>query len=122
MWKDAGIDWMRCSVGSGNRCLCEGTKITMADMSFCNIEDVSNGDYVMTMEGPKKVINSFVNKSHGTVIINNTIECTPEHKFFAIKKNIIPQDSKDISDEFIKKHGEYVEANKLNEEYLLVME
>ena len=41
-----GIDYVRCSIGSGSRCVCKGTKITMADGSLQNIEDISeNGQY-----------------------------------------------------------------------------
>lgn len=119
-YADAGISWVRCGIGGGSRCLKEGTKITMADESKMNIEDISRGDYVMTMNGPCKVLNTFSKETRSSVIINNSIECTPNHKLFVVKKSLLPQNKSDITDNFIRENGEFIEASKLNSNYLLV--
>ena len=115
-----GIDYVRCSIGSGSRCVCKGTKITMADGSLQNIEDISKGEYVLTTNGAQKVINTFSKKTTSTIEINGKIKCTPNHKFFVIKKSLLPENKDEINDDFIKNNGEYIEASNLNSDYLLV--
>ena len=119
-YADAGIDWMRVGIGGGSRCLKEGSEITMADGSTMNIEDISRGDYVMTMNGPCKVSNTFSKEARNSLVINDSIECTPNHKFFVIKKSKLPKEAETITDDFIKENGEFIEASKLNNNYLLV--
>ena len=121
-YADAGIDFMRCSIGTGSRCLRDDTKILMADGSVCDIKDVSKGDFVMTMNGAKKVTNTFRKKTNKTLVINGEIECTSNHKLFVIKKSILPEDKSLITEEYIRTNGEYIEAGNLDESYLLVGE
>lgn len=116
-YEKARVDYVRVLIGSGDACFVEGTKITMADGSLSNIEDIDIGEYVMTMEGPQKVTNCFVKETQQTLIINNEIECTPNHEFFVVKKNDVYEG---ITDEEIKKIGFYVKAEELSNEYLLV--
>ena len=119
-YADAGIDYCRVGIGGGSRCLKEGSEITMADGSTMNIEDISRGDYVMTMNGPCKVSNTFSKEARNSLVINDSIECTPNHKFFVIKKSKLPKEAETITDDFIKENGEFIEASKLNNNYLLV--
>lgn len=120
-YADAGIDYMRVCVGTGSRCVCAGTKVTMSDGSQKNIEDIKNGDMVKTTDGDFEVINTFHNYSEKTVIINNNIECTPDHKFLVVRKNDLPVTGR-ITDDDIKKLSFYIEAEKLSNEYMLVSE
>lgn len=116
---DAGIDYVRCFIGSGSRCFVKGTKVTMADGTLCNIEDIDVGDYVKTINGNHKVINIFENTTKETLIINNEVECTPNHKFLVVKNEDIHEN---MSDDDIKKIAFYIEASNLTEEYLLVVD
>ena len=116
---DAGIDYVRCFIGSGSRCFVKGTKVTMADGTLCNIEDIDVGDYVKTINGNHKVINVFENTTKETLIINNEVECTPNHKFLVVKNEDIHEN---MTDDDIKKIAFYIEASNLTEDYLLVMD
>lgn len=115
----AGVDIARFSVGTGNCCFVGGTKITMADGSKLNIEDVDKGDFVLTKNGIYKVINTHTKNVQETIKINNEIECTTDHKFFVIRKKDIINN---ITNEYIKKVGFWLEASKLTNEYLLVQD
>lgn len=118
-YENAGVDFCRITVGSGSVCFVEGTKITMADGSLCNIEDVDKGDCVKTKNGIHKISNVFTKNTSETVVINNDVECTPNHEFFVVKKDEI---SDSPTDEEIKEKGMWVKAEDLTDEYLLVKE
>lgn len=115
----AGCDYVRVGIGGGSGCFVKGTQITMADGTKQNIEDIDNGDFVLTINGPQKVTNTFVKNKQDTIIINNEIECTLDHKFFVVRKTDVTQD---MTDEEIKEKGFYVEAQYLCEDYLLVQD
>lgn len=115
----AGCDYVRVGIGGGSGCFVKGTQITMADGTKQNIEDIDKGDFVLTINGPQKVTNTFVKNKQDTIIINNEIECTLDHKFFVVRKTDVTQD---MTDEEIKEKGFYVEAQYLCEDYLLVMD
>jgi hypothetical protein len=116
-YANAGIDYMRASVGSGSRCVVAGTKIKMANGDELPIEEIDKGDEVQTMGGTQKVLNTFSKKAKKTILINGEIETTPNHKFFVIKKEDFKEN---LSDNEIKTLGFYLEAEKLNENYMLV--
>lgn len=111
------IDFMRACIGTGSRCVVEGTKVMMADGSFETIENILPGDFVKTSTGTNKVLKSFSRETRSTVKINDSIECTDDHKFFVVKKSDV---DKITSDEDILKYGFYIQASHLTEEYLLV--
>lgn len=113
------IDYMRATIGTGSRCVAEGTKITMADGSLQNIEDIDKGDYVKTLNGNCKVINKFNKNTNSTILINDEIEVTNNHKFFVLDKDDIKDN---MTDEEIKSKGFYLEADKLSDKYVLVMD
>ena len=118
-YEKVGCDFVRCNIGSGGCCFVAGTQVTMADGTTENIEDINVGDYVSTLNGPQKIINTFERETNETVIINNEIECTPDHLFLVIKKTKIYEG---ITNDEILKHAEYIKASLLNSEYLLVSE
>lgn len=113
----AGIDFMRACIGTGSRCVCEGTQILMADGTTLPIEDIDVGDVVKTCNGNKKVTKTFSKKTKETIIINDEIETTPEHKFLVVKKSDAEMCD---SDEKIKEMAFYLEAKYITNEYLLV--
>lgn len=111
------IDYMRACIGTGSRCVVEGTMIEMADGSKEPIEDILPGDSVKTSNGNRKVLNVFKKNARSTIVVNGEIECTSDHKFFVVRK----EDSDKIkTDEDIIKYGFYFEADKLTNDYLLV--
>lgn len=114
---NSGIDYMRACIGTGSRCVVEGSKIRMADGSEENIENIDVGDVVQTIDGNKKVINTFSKTAKKTIIINGKLEVTPNHKVLVVKKADAVVCT---TDEEIKKHAFYIEAQYLTPEYLLV--
>ncbi|MBD3311555.1 MAG: hypothetical protein GF349_03600 [Candidatus Magasanikbacteria bacterium] len=73
----------------GAGCFLSGTKITMADGSLKNIEDIVPGDEILTYDSPAtrkltkaKVVETFQHVVPGYIIINDSIEVTPEHRFY----------------------------------------
>ena len=115
----AGVDYIRISVGSGSCCFVAGTKVTMADNSQKNIEEVDRGEFVKTLGGNYKVLNTFKKKTDKVLILNKNIQTTPDHKFLVIKKS----DKEKVTEENIKDYAFYVKAKDLNlSEYLLVQD
>ena len=117
LYDEAGCDYLRCGIGGGSACLVGGTKIKMADGSYENIEDVDVGDYVKTLNGNKRVKNTFEKIATDTVIINDSIESTKDHEFFVIKKSDVFEG---MTDEDIKKVAVYIPAEELTDNYMLV--
>lgn len=71
-------------------CVAEDTKVTMSDNSIKNIKDINKGEHVLTLAGPKEVLDTFnfnVNNYIELEFENNyVIKCSSEHKF-AMEKN-----------------------------------
>lgn len=112
-----GASYVRCGIGGGNGCFSENTKISMADGSYKNIQDVIVGDEVKTLDGVKVVLSTKEIDSTKKIIINGDIECTTNHKFLVINKKDISK----ITDKNLMEYAFYLEADKLNEdEHLLV--
>lgn len=113
----SGASYVRCGIGGGNGCFSENTKISMADGSYKNIQDVIVGDEVKTLDGAKVVLSTKEIDSTKKIIINGEIECTTNHKFLVINKKDISK----ITDKNLMEYAFYLEADKLNEdEHLLV--
>lgn len=70
---------------AGGGCLIPGSKVIMEDNSTKNIEDIKKGEKVMTLEGPKEILDTWtfdkpvieVEFEDGSVIT-----CSEEHRFF----------------------------------------
>lgn len=112
----AGIDYVRCGIGGGSACFVAGTKVTMANGTKKNIEDIDVGEQVKTIYGDQKVISTFKKKTNSTIIINNQVECTPDHKFLVINK----KDKDKVTENNLSEYSFYIEAKNLTSDYLLV--
>ena len=79
----------------GGGCLIPGSLVKMSDGSTKPIEDISVGDYVMTLMGPKEIEQTWtfdkkvfkVEFEDGSII-----ECSEDHRFFIGDKNDDPLD------------------------------
>lgn len=117
--KNAKVDYIRLSIGSGAGCFVDGTQITMGDGSKKNIENIIIGDEVLTIDGSIQQVTDYtrfkVNKD--ILKINNEITCTNNHKFFVIDKkykNIVNENN-------FEQYGVWIEAKKLNpKKHLLI--
>jgi hypothetical protein len=77
------------SGAEGGGCFTAGTKIKMADGNYKNIEDVREGDEILTFENEftkktvkTKVVETFRHRVGSYLIINGNLEVTPEHRVF----------------------------------------
>lgn len=112
----AGIDYVRCGIGGGSCCFVAGTKVTMANGTRKNIEDIDVGEQVKTIFGNQKVVSTFKKTTDSTIMINNKIKCTPDHKFLVINK----KDKDKVTENNLSEYSFYIEAKNLTSEYLLV--
>ena len=113
----AGADYIRLSVGTGAGCFIENTQIKTLN-NIKNIQDINIGDKVLTHKGNyKEVINkiSYV-ENNDLVEINKKNVSTREHEYYVLKK--IYTDI--VNDENIEKYAEWIEAEKINNEYWLL--
>ncbi len=82
-----------CVVGDADQCVTEGTKIKMADGFLKNIENIKNGEYILSNYGggnfrPAKIIGKKTSRYTGNIVRietqnGNILESTPEHIHFA---------------------------------------
>jgi hypothetical protein len=113
----AGADFVRCSIGTGAGCFVENTKIrTKNDIK--NIQDINIGDKVLTHKGNyKEVINkiSYI-ETNDLIEINKKNISTKDHKYYVLNKKYINI----ITDDNIENYAEWIEAEKLTNEYWLL--
>jgi hypothetical protein len=98
--------------GSGNSsCFTEGTKITMADKTYKNIEDIKEGDEVLSYNiNTKEIESAKVNKlfihedCNNGLILNNIIKTTTNHPFY-VNNDWIEAGNLKIGDEILYVSG-----------------
>lgn len=115
---DAGADLVRIGIGNGGGCFPEGISV-MTERGRVLIENVIVGDSVISHDGTyNKVSDKLTYMSNEEiVVINNDLKCTKSHEIFVINKkykNNIENDSD------IFKYGEWMEADKITTDFLLV--
>lgn len=77
----------------GLPCFAEGTKISMADGSYKNIEEIVVGDLVYSYDlSQKKLVSNeitqtFVHSTQGYYLINNSLKVTGNHKIYSESEN-----------------------------------
>jgi hypothetical protein len=82
---------------AGGGCLVPGSKVKMGDGTLKNIEDIVEGDYVLTLMGTKEIENTwtFDKKTYKIEFENGSvIECSEDHRFFIGDANDDPLDNK----------------------------
>ncbi len=113
-------------ISSSSSCFLSGTKVTMADGSYKNIENVNIGDKVLTYDQktdsfvPGSVIKTF----HHTpsmmtdyyLIINNNLKVTPNHPMWVNGKWIPAGDIK-IGDKLLNQNGNNVLVTSIQKVY-----
>jgi len=114
-YADAGIDWMRATIGSGcfTPDMCVITKNGLK-----KICEVQIGDEVLTHTGEfHKVTHIHEYQKNEKLIRINDIECTTNHLFYVVNKNDIEK----ITENNIKEYAYWIPAKNLNkEQHLLV--
>ena len=82
---------------AGGGCLVPGSKVLMGDGSIKNIEDIKEGDIVITLMGNKEIENiwTFEKKTYKIEFEDGSIiECSEDHRFFIGNENDDPLDDK----------------------------
>ena len=80
-------------VGDDDQCVVAGTLVTMADGSRCRVEDIEEGDFVLSAQpgggfGPSRVVRTYRSERarHGVRVVTRSgleVVSTPEHVHFA---------------------------------------
>ena len=118
LYAKAGIDYIRLGIGSGNVCFVDGTKITMADGTKKNIEDVQVNERVLTHSGIGTVVERFRHKTNkNTVTINDEITCTANHEFYVINKD----DKDKVNEDNLSDFAFWIAAGNLDKDKHLLI-
>lgn len=112
--QNAGADGLRIGIGGG--CFTPDM-IIKTDNGYKKIIDISIGDNVYSHDGTlNEVINKLEFNKNEDILIINDIECTDNHEFYVLNKKY-----KDIVDDTnIKEYAEWIPANLLTNDYLLI--
>ena len=100
-------------------CFIAGTKISMADGTFKNIEDMQIGDLVLSYNTnsqlifPAEIIKTFKHEnSKGYYLLNDFLGVTGEHPLYVNSKWVLAEDIK-LGDMLFSKSGEFVEITRI---------
>jgi IMP dehydrogenase/GMP reductase len=110
-----GADCIKVGIGPG--CFISGTKVNTKN-GIKNIEDIENGEYVLTHTGQyKKVIGKISRiEEDRLVTINGKITSTPQHEYYVIRKC----DKEKVTEENLHDYAFWLEAEKLSNDYFLI--
>ena len=109
LYDQAGFDFLRIGIGSGQGCLDGNTKILMADGSEKPIKDLIVGDSIMSPVGIRSVEDIVKNTSEELITINDKLTLTPNHRVFVVNKDT-------VTDENILSLGYYIDAEELDQD------
>lgn len=109
-----GADIVKVGIGPG--CFAPGQKVK-TDKGLKNIEDIKQGEKVLTHTGSyKTVTNTFKFDDKKSIVDVNGIKATPNHEFYVLHKKY-----RDIvTDDNIHQFAEWVKAKDLTQDYLLL--
>ena len=108
-----GVNGLR--IGIGNGCFTPNMKVKLENGIYRPIKDIEIGDKVYThTEETKEVIDKFEFDRDEEIMEINGIECTKNHKFYAVHKkyeNVVNN---------IEEYAEWIKAEDLTDDYMLV--
>ena len=111
-----GADSIRVGVGGG--CFVPDTEVITA-AGIKNIQDVKIGDQVLTHDGSfRSVVDTLKFDRNEEIISINGIECTKNHEFYIIPKEV----SHLINDSNLHEYAKWIEAWELDKEKHLLIE
>jgi len=113
---DAGADYVRVGIGNGGGCFVEETKIITID-GLKKISDIVIGDKVLTHNGKYEEVYNTISYSVSDPLIkiNETIS-TKNHEYYVLNKKHLEL----INDENIHDYAEWIEAEQLTTEFLIL--
>jgi IMP dehydrogenase/GMP reductase len=110
----AGADGLRVGIGGG--CFTPDMEVKTIDGNK-KIKNIEIGDIVYTHTGEEhEVINKLEFDRDEEIMIINDIECTKNHEFYVVHSKYL----KIVNDNNIHEYAEWIPADKLNNEYLLI--
>lgn len=105
-------------VGIGGGCFVPDTKV-ITSSGVKNIQDITIRDQVLTHDGSfRSVINTLKFDRNEEIISINGIECTKNHEFYVIPREV----STLVNEDNIHKYAKWVEAWELDKEKHLLIE
>jgi hypothetical protein len=116
------------STGSaeGGGCFLDGTKITMADGSVKNIEDIKKGDHILTFKDeysnqlvPGVVAETYHHKVAEYLVINDRLFVTPEHRIF-VNHTWVPIGEAKVGDMLMDDTGKMIKIETIEKHHELV--
>jgi guanosine monophosphate reductase len=109
-----GADIVKVGIGPG--CFAPGQKVK-TDKGLKNIEDIKQGEKVLTHNGSyKTVTNTFKFDDKKSIVKINDIKATPNHEFYVLHK----KHRGIVTDDNIHQYAEWIEAKDLTKDYLLL--